>query len=677
MAMAMKMKTKTKMGMEMKTERGSALGLIRRRPAAILARETWRLTMTAIAWMTTAFLLSAPPAGSELEQLKYNNLGLVVDLGVGLWAQPLPMDFDGDGDNDLLVATADVPYNGLYFFENADGDVPYPVFKPGVRLDRAMHNITCSYLGDGVLVQTPNQVYPDFRDSLFGKPAPIPYKPSFHQGRAKQWKRYDYDGDGVIDLVLGVSDWREYGWDNAYNAQGEWTRGLLHGHVYFIRNTGTNDGPAYAEAVQLQAGGQPLDVYGCPSPNFYDWDGDGDLDLVCGEFMDGLTYFENVGSRSEPQYAEGRFLEHEGATIRMDLQMLQVVAFDWDADGDADLVVGQEDGRVALLENVGALVQSTPAFLPPRFFQQQADAVKVGALCTPYGFDWDGDGDEDLIVGDTAGYISFVENLDGGVPPKWAPPAYLETDGETIRIQAGPNGSIQGPCEAKWGYTVLSVADWDHDGLPDGVIISIWGEVLWYRNAGTRTVAQLEAARPIEVAWGGPPPKPEWFWWNPKGSQLVTQWRTSPVVIDLNEDGLNDLVMLDHEGYLALFERRRAGEGLELLPGKRIFLNEDGVPLRLNEKAAGKSGRRKLALTDWDGDGRLDILINSKCIDFLRNVGTDDQPYVFHNEGPVHARRLAGHTTSPAIVDWDRNGIPDLVIGAEDGFLYYLKNPRA
>ena len=36
---------------------------------------------------------------------------------------------------------------------------------------------------------------------------------------------------------------------------------------------------------------------------------------------------------------------------------------------------------------------------------------------------------------------------------------------------AGPNGSIQGPCEAKWGYTTLSVADWDADGdqdLPHG-----------------------------------------------------------------------------------------------------------------------------------------------------------------------------------------------------------------
>ena len=63
-----------------------------------------------------------------------------------------------------------------------------------------------------------------------------------------------------------------------------------------------------------------------------------------------------------------------------------------------------------------------------------------------------------------------------------------------IRIQAGPNGSIQGPCEAKWGYTTLTVADWDGDGLPDLVVNSIWGKVHWYRNVGTRKAPRLAAA---------------------------------------------------------------------------------------------------------------------------------------------------------------------------------------
>jgi hypothetical protein len=91
--------------------------------------------------------VTEPIPDSNLERVRYNNPGLTVDLGVGLWAQPLPMDYDNDGDVDLLCATADVPSNGIYFFENPGGDSEWPVFKPGVRLTDAVHNITVSYLG--------------------------------------------------------------------------------------------------------------------------------------------------------------------------------------------------------------------------------------------------------------------------------------------------------------------------------------------------------------------------------------------------------------------------------------------------------------------------------------------------------------------------------------------------
>jgi hypothetical protein len=621
-------------------------------------------------------LFPATLAAEGLEPLRYNHPGLVVDLGVGLWAWPLPMDFDGDGDMDLLVSCPDKPYNGVYFFESPGGK--FPVFKPGVRLGPAISNAQISYVDGKPRVLTPGAEVIGLTKDNFGEAREIYPKTNVHPSRvrANQWRYVDYDGDGALDLVVGVGDWADYGWDNAFNEKGEWIRGPLHGYVYLLRNRGTTEKPEYEEPVKIEADGEPVDVFGMPSPNFADFDGDGDLDLLCGEFLDGFTYFENVGSRTSPEYAAGRRLQFDGRPLTMDLQMITPNACDWDGDGDIDLIVGDEDGRVALVEHTGRIVDGLPQFLPPRYFQQEADEVKFGALATPFGFDWDGDGDEDLLCGNTAGHIAFLENLDGGDPPKWAAPKLLEAGGEVLRIQAGINGSIQGPAEAKWGYTTLSVADWDHDGLPDVIVNSIWGKVIWFRNVGTRTAPKLEAARPIEVEWKGPPPKPEWTWWTPEENELATQWRTTPYVIDLNEDGLNDLVMLDHEGYLAFFRREKRDGRLRLLPGERVFSDENGKPLRLNDGFAGRSGRRKFCFADWDGDGRLDLLANSVNADFYRNVGSTQEPWRFKNEGPVHERLLAGHTTSPTVVDWNGDGRPDLVIGGEDGRLYYLKNDR-
>lgn len=614
--------------------------------------------------------------GSKLRRVPYNNPGLVVDLGVGLWGSPFPMDFDGDGDYDLLCASADKPYNGIYFFENTQGNIDWPIFKPAVRLDGAKHDITPSYEGDEVFVTEPGIYYPNFKKTYFQEPVPIPYEPTFRATRGKQWKFCDYDGDGVRDLVVGVGDWTEYGWDNAFNEKGEWTKGPLHGHVYVMKNTGTNEAPAYAEAMQVQAGGKALDVFGTPSPNFVDFDKDGDLDLLCGEFLDRLTYFENTGTRTEPVYAEGRFIELKGETLHLDLEMLQVVVFDWNRDSNPDIIVGKEDGRVVMLLGIGEKKNGLPTFTPPRYFQQEAENVKVGALVTPFSVDWDNDGDEDIIAGDTAGYINFVENLSGGTDPEWAKPVYLEAGGALFRIQAGPNGSIQGPAEAKWGYTVLNVADWDGDGLLDIVYNSIWGKVEWLKNTGTKEKAMLAAAQPITVEWEGPAPKPAWYWWTPEGKDLVTQWRTSPIVKDLNDDGLVDLSMLDQEGYLAFFERAKTEAGLVLRAPKRIFKDEKGQPLRLNEKNAGGSGRRKFTMGDWDGDGDVDILINSKNIDFMRNIAEKKGEFQFKNEGEVDIQLLAGHDTCPTLVDWNKDGKPELLIGAEDGFFYYLAKPK-
>ncbi len=653
------------------------------------------------ALLASALLVSTPLitcspkllAADGLERVRYNHPGLQVDLGVGLWAWPVPCDADGDGDFDLLVSCPDKPSNGVWLFENVDGDTashPMPVFKPAVRLSGTVHYVMPSYVRDQVRILSPGMEYPDFTRAGTANKVALPVDAKFYvptgkqpkgpKVRHNQWRYVDYDGDGNLDLVVGIEDWSYYGWDDAWDQNGEWTNGKLHGFVLLLRNEATNDSPRYASPVYVEVEGLPLDTFGCPSPNFEDFDSDGDLDLICGEFLDGFTYFENIGSRKSPNYIDGgKLTTPDGKPLRMDLQMIVPVAFDWDKDGDKDLIVGDEDGRVAFVENTGKLAKGRPVFLAPKYFQQQADTLKCGALATPVGTDWDGDGDIDIVSGNTAGYIEFVENLSGpGVAePKWNRVQRLQVDGKPFRIMAGRNGSIQGPAEAKWGYTTFSVSDWDHDGLPDVILNSILGEVVWLKNIGTRSEPRLARQRNIEVEWPGPQPLLAWGWRKPRLNALLTQWRTTPVVYDFNGDGLVDLAMLDQEGYLSYFERFVERGAFKLRAPQRVFVDESGEPLRLNSKSAGGSGRRKLCVTDWDGDGKFDLLFNSSNADFMQQVASRDGKWFFKNAGTLAKQNIEGHDVSPATVDFNGDGVPDFLGGAEDGRMYFLKNPRS
>jgi len=619
--------------------------------------------------------LLAQQADWKLQPLEYNNRGLQVDLGVGLWAWPMPIDYDGDGDIDLLVSCPDKPSNGVYFFENSSQDpaVKLPLFRAGVRLGEASNNFQVSDVdGEPRILNTCFEYPRDAKTGAFdfahGRRIYPQHNVHDNRVRANMWRYVDYDGDGDHDLIVGVGDWTDYGWDHAYDSHGRWRNGRLHGYVYLITNAGSNENPQYSPVPQkLEAAGGEIDVYGSPSPNFADFDGDGDLDLVCGEFLDGFSYFENIGSRTNPVYAAAQKLKDDrGRLLVMDLQMITPTAIDWDADGDIDLIVGDEDGRVALVENTGLLRGKQPLFKSPQYFQQEADTLKFGALATPFAYDWDSDGDQDILCGNTAGYIGLFENLgiaENGMP-RWAAPELLnvQVDRESgsvepFRVRAGSDGSIQGPCEAKWGYTTLSVADWDGDKDPDIIYNSILSRIGLLRNEGG-TLVDMSLPTGLTEA------PPRWTWWKTLSGSALTQWRTTPLAIDFDGDSKLDLVMLDQEGFLTL---RSDGKGAQ-----RIFVDENNRPLRLNVKSCGGSGRVKLAVVDWDGDSRLDLLVNSENATWYRNCEDRDGNVVLKLVGNLARRNVAGHTSSPAACDLNNDGKPDLLLGAENGRLYYI-----
>ena len=676
-------------------------------------------------------LFASPDEGGA--RLRYNNPGLVVDLGLGLWAVPLPMDYTGNGVYDLVAASGGRPDRGSYFFEN-DGS---GVFRPAIRLsESASANMAVSETANGTFVTWPGKaggptcrVWSDFIKGTDTPFSYVPFTQDFYAGRQNMWRFGDVDGDGIDDLYFGTDDWRDYGWDDSFNSKGEWMAGPLRGYVYWSKNAGSNEKPVYLPSQKIE----PIETYGFPSPVLVDWNGNGKMDFLCTEFLDRITFYENIGTRTEPRYAPGRFLELDGEILRLELQMPILSSVDWNGNGRPDLIVGKEDGRVVYIENLGG-----GKIAPPVYLKQQADRIKCGALVTPDGVDWDGDGDIDILTGDTAGFVSFIENLGGGSNPVWAAPVRLKARGEEIRIQAGPNGSIQGPCEAKWGYSVVGTGDWDGGGRIDLVLNGIDGRIIWYKNTGRPGAPELDGPFPVEVAWpeGQKPPKPPWNWRDPEPNELSVQWRTRPDVIDLDGDGLMDLVTLDHEGYLAWYRKRPDGR---LEPGQRIFRMADGEPcvfdnntnpiwydqnndgindltqitakgetvylgrthsydgprrnylqtkseslegkafavsgntgnlLRANCGWAGRSGRSKYQLVDWNGNGKLDLLVNTQNIGWFENVGNDGE-FLFVRRGNLVQEVLAGHTTCPAVIDFTGDGVPDLLIGAEDGYFYH------
>ena len=105
-------------------------------------------------------------------------------------------------------------------------------------------------------------------------------------------------------------------------------------------------------------------------------------------------------------------------------------AVDWDADGHLDLVVGNFSGTFYWFKGEGK-----GKFQPkPQAVKAGERPLKIeGAHSDPFAIDWDGDGDLDLLSGSSNGGVQWAENRAGkGKLPELRPFQWLIKRGKTI-----------------------------------------------------------------------------------------------------------------------------------------------------------------------------------------------------------------------------------------------------
>lgn len=223
----------------------------------------------------------------------------------------------------------------------------------------------------------------------------------------------------------------------------------------------------------------------------------------------------------------------------------------------------------------------------------------------------------------------------------------------------------------------VAFVDLNGNGKPDLLTADPTGYFRFFANRGTPNSPRFTNAEllPIYLSTAFHPRQYEWSWNNSEDA-----WRMCPrlAVADWRKKGLLDLVVGNYYG--ELFFLPNVGKSAQ-----PIF--RQPVPIELARVVTSEKNRFWANLLspvayDWNGDGRPDLITgegtySANAVHLLENSGGGDLLRFSDAQHSTLAYGDGREQLMPAVVDFDGDGKPDLLVADRTGEIGVYLNPGA